>query len=524
MIGRTVTGLDLGSWAVKAVELRAGLRAVEVVRAEQMRLPTYASIEEREATVQLFLEQRGFPREFVVTAISADALTQRHLRFPFTAPKQVRQAIRFEIEDELPLDLGQVILAHEQARSSPERTDVLALLAPRAVVELHLQAARRMDLEPRVLEVEGAVLANLANYLALATLCRLALDIGHRKTTLCLLVDGKPAVLRTVPIGGHQLTDALAKDQKLAYDAAEDLKHRGALFKGTGSMPASVHVAAVLDRLAREVMRSLQSVVGDPLDPIAPAEITLCGGSALAPGLAGYLEERAGVKCLPLELPGEGEGFPEELEEVALPSFAHALALALRASNTERVTAIDLRQDEFAYVPDLSGMRGQLQLALGLFGLVLLLWVSSLAAQVWSAGAHADALRAQLRSIYLETSPGETPPPDPARALEAELRETRELANHLGVTGSGPSVLEVLRRLSARIPPALEVGLSELRLERHSLSAKGHSPDFVSVDRVRAELEREPLFREVELSDVVNEPRRGGKSFSLTIRFGTEGE
>ena len=94
-----------------------------------------------------------------------------------------------------------------------------------------------------------------------------------------------------------------------------------------------------------------------------------------------------------------------------------------------------------------------------------------------------------------------------------------------GSMGGGISILEVLRLISERIPPDLDISLSDLRLERHSVRAKGFSPDFESVDRVRNELQRVPAFEQVVRSDVVNVPRRGGKSFSLTIKFaGNENE
>ena len=85
-------------------------------------------------------------------------------------------------------------------------------------------------------------------------------------------------------------------------------------------------------------------------------------------------------------------------------------------------------------------------------------------------------------------------------------------------------MLEVLRHLSERIPESLEISLTDLRLERHTVRARGYTRDFVSVDRVRAELEKVDVFSQVRLSDVVNEPRRGGKSFSLTIQFTGDSE
>ena len=518
MFERSVLGLDVGSWSVKAVLLSAGLRSAEVVRVESLVLPPGASPEEREGAIELFLEQHELHAETVVTALPADRVTQRHLRFPFSGARRIEQAIGLAIEDELPVPLGQLVLAHERVSASPEQTDVLALLAPRGEVDEQLQALRRIDAEPRIIEIEGAVLANLSRHFEFDESPRLLLDIGHRKSTLCLLAVGRPALLRSVAVAGRDFTAALAADRDIRGDAAEHAKHAEGLFEPMTTKPVSPGVGALLDHLTRETMRSLQASLGDPRDPLAPREIVLCGGSAQCRGLPEYLEERTGLSCRRLALPASAP-VNHPLADADVPSFAHATALALRAASSERVTQVDLRQGEFEYVADLSAQRPQLQLTLGLFGLLLALWVGSLGLQLLSARRHAGALQQRIAEVFAQAYPNETPPDAPAQALTQRLRDARELANHLGVTGSGISVLEVLRLISERIPANLDISLSDLRLERHSVRARGRSPDYESVDHVRAELERVEAFEEVVLSDVVKEPRGSGNTFALTIKF-----
>jgi hypothetical protein len=99
------------------------------------------------------------------------------------------------------------------------------------------------------------------------------------------------------------------------------------------------------------------------------------------------------------------------------------------------------------------------------------------------------------------------------------VRSTRELANHLGITGNGLSALEVMRELSERIAPELDISLRELKIERRNLLARGHSKDLVSVDRMKEALSQFEWFEDVRFTDVQTDPRRGGKTFSLTIKF-----
>jgi len=523
LLGRTIVGLDIGSYAVRAAELRAGLREMELVRVEELLLPRGASPEEREATIQLFLEQRNLRREFMITALPADRVTQRHLRFPFRGGKRIDQAIAFEIAEDLPFGLRSTVLTHEQVMSSPDQTDVLAVLAPRLELQQYLESMARMEIDPRIVETEGASLANLSSVWPLSELGRILLDVGHRKTILCLLVDGKPVMQRAIPVAGQHLTEAIAQDFKLDFEAAEEQKHSRGIFEPGGTKPICPSVRKTLDRLAREVLRSLQSVVGDPLATIAPAEIVLVGGSAGIPGLTTYLEERTGLSCQVLgAAPTDGglAGIPEG----GMPVFAQAIALALRGAPTGRVTQTDYRKDEqFRYTPDLSGLESQLRITTGLFLAVLLLWITSAVSGYFSARAALEAHQSQLESVYSQTFPGEPLPGDPAARIREKLRETRDLADHLGVTGTGLSALEVLRFISERIPADVDVSLRELTVRAKGIDARGHSPDFESVDRVREELSKVPHFRDVLLSDVVNDRKRGGKSFNLSIKLSENG-
>jgi hypothetical protein len=80
-----------------------------------------------------------------------------------------------------------------------------------------------------------------------------------------------------------------------------------------------------------------------------------------------------------------GDG-AEEFAQAGPALFAQAAALALRGAATERVTQIDFRQGDLGYSPDLSGLRPQLRLTVGLFVLFLAVWAGSAGARAFIAG------------------------------------------------------------------------------------------------------------------------------------------
>lgn len=523
LIGRHVVGLDAGSWSVKAVEIKAGLRSFELVRFEEQRLPHDAPAAERLAKLRDFLAEHAFPTEYLVAAYPAQGVTHRHVRFPFVGSKRVSQALGFEIEEALPFPIHGSVLTWEQAQTGEAQTAAVGILAPRDELREHLEGLAEAGGDPRVLEVEGTSLGNLASAWDDLAGGRVALDVGHSKTNVCLLVDGAPVLLRSIPVAGAHLTEAVAKQQRLGWDAAESHKHANGIFEGSGTQPAAPEIAALLDRLAREVARSLQSAVSDPLAAIAPEEIVLVGGSSAIPGLPTYLEERIDLPCRVLGAASAEAGL-EDLPPERVPAFAQATALALRGAPSARRTRADFRQAELRYAPDLSGMQGQLRLTAGLFALALLLWITSLGSNLVATQSRARTAEAQLDHIYTQVFPTQAPPDDPAGALEAELESMRELAAHLGVMGRGLTVLEILRLIAPQLPDNDDVRFAELRIERNTVRAQGLAKTFEGLDRARELLADVEAFEQVILSDVAKVPKHPLHRFSMTIQLGGPGE
>jgi type IV pilus assembly protein PilM len=491
---------------------------VEFVRFEEESFPFDASPEEREAILLEFLEDRSLSLEFVVTALPTDRGTQRQLRFPFTDAKKIAQAVPFEVEEAVPVPISELIVTHQPIRKREGSSEVLAVLSPRSDVAAHLTALRLAGLEPRILEMEGAVLSNLSSFLSFDQGNRLLLDIGHRKTNVCLLVDGMPALLRSIPVAGAHLTRALVRDLKMAPASAEEFKRESGVFEGTGTKATSPLVEAELDRLAIEILRTVQSAVSEPLQELAPDGILLVGGSARLRGINAFLEERIGLPCHPVQVPPGEEG-RSLLASTGPERFAQAAALALRGAPATRITQINFRQGEFEYNPDLSDLRRGLRVPAALAALLVLLCLGYLGARGYDAGRQSRALRTQLGEIYTNTFPGERATSNPSRAIKEQVRETRHLARHLGVSGHNLSPLDILREIATRIPDSHNIGLTDLQIEQSSVQARGFAPSFEAVDRFRAELAKVGAFREVRLSDVVTDTKTGGKNFSLTIRL-----
>lgn len=517
MLGRS-TGLDLGAHSIKVVEVRQTLRNVELARL--VAAPVAPGTTPLEA-LHAGAASLGLGGERVVAALAGDKVARRPMHFPFRDRRRIAQAVPFEVESATPFDLDEVFVDWEPVGDAHAGAEVVATVVRREEVAGTLGALRDAGVETRVLEVEGLALANLTAFLDLPG-TRLLVDLGHRKTTLCLLVGGTARAARTIPIGGRLLTEAVVRDRKLDWDEAERLKHRDGVLDGDLA-PVSPAIARALERLVRELVRSIggfESTLGMPPEK-AIEEITLLGGGARLQRVDEYLGSQLGMRCARLSVP-PGETTGAFLAAGDPLRFAPALALALRGTLRAR-TRTNFLQQEFAPRLDVGRIARQLRATSILAAIALVLALGAGAGRIAVQSRRAAALEAQLAQLWTEAQPNKPVPANVSKALEQALRDAQQRADFLGIYGGNLSALDILTEISKLVPPDLSIILEELSIDGQVVRFRGHTPSFAAVDQLKSALAAFPHFGEIRVSEIQADATRGGNTFSVTIGLAAGG-
>ena len=110
-------------------------------------------------------------------------------------------------------------------------------------------------------------------------------------------VNGEPRIVRTIPRGGAEITDAIANKLKLPPADAERLKREVGLLPNPNPQVGDV---------IREALRPLVSELRSSFEYLAAGDaqlrvesLALCGGSAMLPGLVDALGQRIRHRRLP---------------------------------------------------------------------------------------------------------------------------------------------------------------------------------------------------------------------------------
>jgi general secretion pathway protein L len=514
---KNVLGLDLGSHGIKAVELRQTFRGAS---AAQLRtLPRVGSDAPLPDLVRRFVQLHQLSTAHVVSALRADRISSRRLSFPFADRRRLAAAVAFEVEGDVALDLEQVVIDWALLSGDKSRSDVVAAIAPRAEVSELIETLRAAGCEPRTLEAEGFVLGNLAAAFELPG-TRLLIDLGHAKTTFCLLREGKAVAARSVPVAGAALTEALAKDLLLAPADAERAKCEEGVFRG-GLSDAPPRTAAVLDGIAREVVRTLGA-----FEPLIPAgqrpELTLFGGTAQLDRLDEYLTERTGHAATRLGLPT-----PTGVEGLAAAAspllYAPAIALALRGT-AQATTGMNFRQDEFAVRLDLARQLRDLRGTLWLAGVAAGLAILSFAIGTFVEARRASGLEAEAARLWSEAFPNQPVPANIVASLREEQRNAAERAEFLGVYAGNLSALDVLTEISKRVPADLDVVFEELVIDKQAVRMRVYAKSFEAADRLGVELGKFGPFAQARIGAIETDAKTGAKRFNVTIDLAPGGE
>ena len=503
MIAAECVGLDLGQTAIKAVRFRRRLSGRESVEYFHLPLPfgRPAQAEPARLAGQLrnFLWQNGlYGSGDIVTALPCQDLFIRTLSFPFRDSAKLEQVVPFEVENLIPMALddvamGSVVLPpkdHNGAAQKVKGADVLITAAPKDKVAEHLKFLASADLKPAAVGVDGMALYSVTKFLqeegAKVPGDLAIIDVGATKSTLCLIQEGRPAVLRTVLWGGNHLTHALAVRYACSFAEAERRKRAMAVQEVDGW----------LEPLLKELRVSLHAYEGASHQRLSHCWVS--GGGSKLRELSGHVAHELGLTPV-----GPRQGFGANCPRAF--SIAFGLAIhpkVVRPRWKPKAIGSDVGLDltaaaEAASAPAES--RHDRRLAMW-GGLILgLLALVDLSVRVFVKQSTLTQVRQGLQTQFVQSF-GEGA--GPGEELDVARYRVAQLDKRLTVIDrSRHSVLANLSDLAKQLPPGIPLTIRELTVEGLAVHLEGETNSFDSVEKIKQAFGGNQLFQGVSVTD-----------------------
>lgn len=337
---RATFGLDIGSSAIKAVELVRGKGGYALRSFATVGLPreviSEGTIKQPGVVTDAIKEcvrQAGITGASAVISVSGRDSIVKRVPLPKASPQELADAILLEAEHQIPFDIDDVFLDYQVVGESANAMSVLLVATKKMKVLEYVAAVEEAGLEAVVVDLDAFAVQNQfeLNSPAGGDEAVALIDIGATIMKTNVVRGGASIFARDVPFGGNNYTDAIAQRLSLPLEKAEAAKQgREVGVNWDDLVPA---LEAVSRELSLEVQRTF-----DYFSSTAESErigrIVLSGGCAKLAGIGDFLASSWGV---PVELthpfqaiqrdPAE---FPDEELRSAGPPLAVAVGLAMR--------------------------------------------------------------------------------------------------------------------------------------------------------------------------------------------------
>jgi type IV pilus assembly protein PilM len=307
-----LVGVDIGSSAVKAVELKTGGKGgseYQLVNIGLEPLPPEAIVDGAimdsgsviDAVQRLFSTQKIKTQE-VATSVSGNAVIVKKISLPQMSNEELAESIHWEAEQYIPFDIQDVSIDYEviEGGGSGGNMDVLLVAVKKDKISDYTSAITQAGKSPQIVDVDVFALQNCyeINYGSDAGRVIGLLNVGASIMNINIIKGGTSIFNRDIAVGGNQYTDAIQKDLNLSFEQAESLKKGGRV---EGAAVENLHpiLQAVSENIALEIQKTFDFFKAtsseDRID-----RIFLSGGTSKVHGLRDLLAERfdAGVEIL----------------------------------------------------------------------------------------------------------------------------------------------------------------------------------------------------------------------------------
>jgi len=485
-----VLGLDIGDSSVKAVQVMGGLKGSQVTACARIEIDPAKGVED---ALKLLFEEIPVDNGVCIASFQADRASYRNLVMPFRDKKKIGRTIAYELEPMLPFPVEGMTTDYIFTERSDE-TRILSASIQQEALEQYLASLATHQVNPEIVDLGVVPTAVQLAKDHDGPADALFIDMGSRATSIILSAKHTVALVRSLPIGGHAITAAIAESRKISPEEAEQLKCGGAVDGFTEA------VKPVIQSFCREIRNTLHAFRHQVTGELNPEKAYLTGGGALYPGMAAMVQESLG---LPVEMIDFTEQFDVEMEEGAVEDWNPLLmnsALALALRDTKASDSFNFRTGEFRKQKLYDQYIGDIKRAAIYVAIIVLVLLVGLCADYYVVNKRHNYLQQEITSVFKKTFPDVERIVDPAHQMTVKVREAKEsMLLPTDALGQG-IVVDVLRDIAVRMPEKADVDVTTLIIDEDRVRLKGLTDNFNTVDVVKNGLEKSDYFKDVSIA------------------------
>ena len=302
---KAVVGLDIGSSAVKAVELKPAGKGFKVAAYASEPIPPDAIVDGAiidagavaDAIRRMFDGNKAFKSREVCASLSGNAVIVKKITLPVMTESELGESIYWEAEQYIPFDVQDVNLDYQildpgTGPDSRGSMDVLLVAAKKEKVGDYTGVIAQAGRTPVIVDVDAFALQNAfeVNYGLTPSQVVVLLNAGASAININILHGDQSVFTRDISLGGNAYTEAVQKELDLPFETADQLK-RGIPVDGATFEDAQPVLRAVTENVLLEIQKTFDFYKASaPTDHID--RIVVSGGASRVDGFRDMLQER----------------------------------------------------------------------------------------------------------------------------------------------------------------------------------------------------------------------------------------
>lgn len=305
LFSKKILGLDIGTSSLKLCELDVKKDKATLVKFAYSPLPPRA-VEGGEITdpqlvgqmIQQVYQQNGFKAKHVAAGLFGSSVVTRKISMPKMDSKLIREQLRWEAEQYLPMDINQSSLEYQILKSKKEPGDnqsVLIVAAKHEHIFRYFETIAVAGLKTEIIDVASFALANCFEFNYGKSSDSLALvNIGHGITNFVVLDGGDVTYSRDIPFGALTYTAEIQKEMGVSFEEADALKTSASQNQ---AVPQEVNTAIynLNDQFADEIVNSFNYYINAIPNGQKISRFFLTGGGVYIPGIAETISKASRV-------------------------------------------------------------------------------------------------------------------------------------------------------------------------------------------------------------------------------------
>lgn len=299
-------GLDIGASSIKVMQVRKGGSSVNLEAigvgpnsAKGILSESPADLKNFSDAVMKVIKLAKISSKDVNIALPESQVFTKILEMPVMNEKELMTALKYEMEQYIPLPLDQVQTDWEILDTDPnlKTRRVLIVAAPIKLVQKYEYVMDVLGLNPVGIETEILAVQRSLTPLLGNQSSNMIIHMGATKTNIAIVKNGTLLMVFSVDKGGIAITKAVSIDLGMDIAQAEEYKKAYGLTEQAFEGKVGKSLLPILDSILGDVRKALL-LFKEKGGEEQINQIILSGGSSQLPGIGIYFANQLGIQVV----------------------------------------------------------------------------------------------------------------------------------------------------------------------------------------------------------------------------------